>query len=327
MNPRLALYELAHMHRLDATATQRLFDAAGFGEEPADLQSWFWKGVAVLAAALVGLGLILWLAANWDSLGRMGRFALLQGSVLAMGLGAAAIPRLRAPLGLLALLCIGGLFAYFGQTYQTGTDPWQLFAVWALLALPLCLGARSDVLWAPWALVVMTAISLWTHAHTGHRWRAEPQDLAAYAMAWLAALAVIAALSPAAARFTGAGPWAMRTAATLTVMAMTLAAIVALFHENVAPHYPLALALFALAAAVVARRNTFDVFVLSAVALGLNTLLVAGLARWVFDSGSHGEPIGQLFLIGIVAAGLLAGSVSIITRLARRYATTQETSA
>lgn len=324
MNPRLALYELAHQHRLDAPATQRLFQAAGYAEEPPAVQAWFWKVVAVLAAALVGLGIILWLAANWESLGRMGRFALLQGCVLAMGLGAAAMPRLRVPLGLLALLTIGGLFAYFGQTYQTGADPWQLFAVWALLALPLCLGARSDVLWAPWALIVMTAISLWTYAHTGHRWRAEPQDLQAYALAWLAALAVMAALSPAAARFTGAGAWALRTATTLTVMAMTLAAIVALFHKNVAPHYPLALALFAMAAAVLAQRRAFDVFALSAVVLGLNTLLVAGLARWVFDNMGRGDEIDKLFLIGLVAAGLMAASVSTITKLARRYATAKE---
>ncbi len=324
MTPRLALYELAHRYRLDATATQALWQAAGFHKEPAAVPAWFWKSVAVLAAALGGLGLILWLAANWETLGRMGRFALLQGSVLAMGLGAAARPRLRVPLGLLALLCIGGLFAYFGQTYQTGADPWQLFALWALLALPLCLGARSDVLWAPWALVAMTAMALWTHAHTGHRWRAEPQDLRAYALAWLAALALMAALSPAAARHTGAGPWALRTAATLTVMAMTLAAIVALFDKSVAPHYPLALALFALAAGVLAQRRTFDVYALSAVALGLNTLLVAGLARWLFEGSSRGDPVGQLFVLALVAAGLLAASVSAITRLARRYGVAEE---
>ena len=73
--------------------------------------------------------------------------------------GALWRPALRAPLALLAFLGTGGLFAYFGQTYQTGADAWQLFALWGALALPLCLGARSDALWAPWALVVMTAIS------------------------------------------------------------------------------------------------------------------------------------------------------------------------
>ena len=97
------------------------------------------------------------------------------------------------------MLGIGALFAYFGQTYQTGADPWQLFALWAVLALPLCLGARSDVLWAPWALVVVTAISLWTHAHLGHRWRVQPEDLRTHALAWLLAVLLVGWAQPAAA--------------------------------------------------------------------------------------------------------------------------------
>jgi len=47
---------------------------------------------------------------------------------------------------------IGGLFAYFRQTYQTGADAWQLFALWAALGLPLCLGVGSVVPWAPWEI-------------------------------------------------------------------------------------------------------------------------------------------------------------------------------
>ena len=34
---------------------------------------------------------------------------------------------------------IGGLFALVGQTYQTGADVWQLFAVWTLCQLPFLL--------------------------------------------------------------------------------------------------------------------------------------------------------------------------------------------
>jgi hypothetical protein len=79
------------------------------------------------------------------------------------------------------------------------------------LALPLALAARSDV---PWALVGMVAISLWIQARTGHRWRVEPQDLGTYPVGWLACGLLLAALSPAAARFTGAGAWALRTAGT-----------------------------------------------------------------------------------------------------------------
>ena len=289
--------------------------------EPPALTRWLPRGLAVLAAVLFGFGVVMWVAANWDEFGRFGRFALLMGFVGVMGTGAALRPALRAPLGLLVLLGIGALFAYFGQTYQTGADPWQLFALWALLALPLCLGARSDVLWAPWALVVVTAISLWTHARLGHRWRVEPGDLATHALAWLAAAALVAGLSRALQRYTGAGLWGLRTAATLVVVMTTAAALGGLFHRTVAPHYLLGLLLLAGAAGLLCLRQAFDVFVLSAVALGLNTLLVAGLARALFDD-HQGDAIGSLLLIGLVAAGLLAGSVSAILKLARHHGQT-----
>jgi len=285
---------------------------------PAGAAHWLPRGLAVLAAALLGFGVVMWIAANWESLGRFGRFALLMGFVGVMGAGAALRPALRAPLGLLALLGIGALFACFGQTYQTGADPWQLFALWALLGLPLCLGARSDVLWAPWALVVVTAISLWTHARLGQRWRVEPEDLATHGLAWLAAALLVAWLSRALQRYTGAGPWGLRTAATLAVVMTTAAALGGLFHRPVAPHYALGLLLLVGAAALLCLRQGFDVFVLSAVALSLNTLVTAGLVQALFDD-HRGDAIGSLMLIGLVAAGLLAGSVSVILKLTKRY--------
>src|SRR5690606_20369814 len=102
--------------RLDARGTQRLQQLAGFDEEPAALRERGALGVAVLGAALGGLGIVFWIAANWASLGRFGRFALLQSVIAATCAGALARPAARAPLSLLALLATGGLFAYFGQT-------------------------------------------------------------------------------------------------------------------------------------------------------------------------------------------------------------------
>ena len=316
MNLRLALFELIARHGLDAGAAQRLHRVAGLHDEPASMARVLPRGAAVLGAALGGLGLILWIAANWETLGRFGRFALLQAFVLVMCLGALSRPAARAPLGLLALLGIGGLFAYFGQTYQTGADPWQLFALWAALALPLCLGVRSDVLWAPWALVTVTAISLWTHAHVGQRWwRVERDDFGAYTLAWSAALLLVAALSRPAQRFTGAGLWALRTAATLAVVMISFSALGALFGRDIAPQYAAAIAVLAVAAVGLASRAAFDVYALSAVALGLDTLLVCGLARWLFDAQNR-DHIASLLLIGAVAAALLAASVSALLRLA-----------
>lgn len=282
------------------------------------LVQWFSRGVAIFSAGLGGFGVILWVAANWESLGRLGQFALLQTLVLAAGLGATWSHRARAPLGFLAFFGIGALFAYFGQTYQTGADPWQLFALWGALALPMCFGARSDVLWTPWALVAMAAISLWTHTYSGHRWAVEPDLLNVHLLAWSATLALAAMLSPVLSRWTGASAWSFRTAITLSVAAIGLAALGGLFHHPVQPHYPLALGGFALALGVLSTRRWFDVFALSAVALGLDVLLVCGSIRLLMDNG-HGDWIGRLMLIGLLAAGLLAVSVSLILRCARRH--------
>lgn len=319
MNLRLALYQLAAEHRLDARAMQRLEGLAGLHDPPERLGVWLPRGVAVLAAALGGFGLILWIAANWETLGRVGQFALLQGVAAVMCLGALWRVAARAPFGLLALLAIGGLFAYFGQTYQTGADPWQLFALWAALALPLCLGVRSDVVWAPWALVAMSGVALWVHAHTGHQWRVQPDDLRVQLFGWAAAFVLVGALSSPLRRWSGAGVWALRTALTLAVIMITLTALGGLFHSPIAWHYALGLVILAAGAVALAQPRCFEVYGLSAVALGLNSLLVAGLARLLFDKHAGADPIGQLLVLGLVAAGLLAASVTLILRLSRSH--------
>lgn len=318
MDLRLALYRLARQHGLAAAGVRSLEDCAGLRREPGGVALWAPRAVAGLGAALVGLGLVFWVAANWQAFGRFGRFALLEAVVAVACLGAFLRPAARGPLGLVALLAVGGLFAYFGQTYQTGADPWQLFALWAVLALPLCFAARSDLLWAPWSLVAMTAVALWVHAQTAHRWRVEPQDLGVHAAAWLAALALVAALGPALQRHTGVGAWGRRTAVTLLVATVTVTGLGALFFgREVAPQYGLALALFAVAGWVLSRPRGFELYGLSAVALGLDTLLVCGLARWLLHDHRGGEPVGVLFVIGLAAAGLLAATVQAVLRLLR----------
>lgn len=319
MDLRLALHELEAAHGLDDDASRRLHALAGLGTEPPALKRWLPLGLAALAAALLGLGLIFWIAANWETLGRFGRFAVLQGAIVAMGVGALARPAWRAPLALVVLLATGALFAYFGQTYQTGADPWQLFALWAALALPLALAVRSDLLWAPWTLIAFVAIALWIHAHTGHRWRVEPDDLAVHLLGWAAAGAIVLAMSALARSPTGAGVWALRTAVTLAVVVITSTALAGLFSRSIATHYGVGLLVLAALAAAFVPRRSFDVFALSAVALGLNTLAVAGLGRLLFEN-AHGDPIGRLFLLGALAAGMLAASVNGVLRLARAHA-------
>lgn len=276
------------------------------------------RGVAILAAALLGLGALFWVAAHWDTLGRIGQFALLQGVVAVAALAAALRPSARAPLMLLALLGQGGLLACFGQTYQTGADPWQLFAWWAVLALPLALAARSDVVWTPWSLVVAVAVSLWLHAHQGRRWSGDHAGLLWQLAGWGLMLALCAGLSawPPLRRRTGAGPWGFRTAVVLTCVLVGLTGLSALFSSAVRPAYWLALALLALAAFGIVRARLHDLHALSAVGLALDVLLVGGLARLLLRDG-RGDAFEAFLLLGLAAAALVAATVTLILRLPR----------
>lgn len=321
MNLRLALYALAARYDLSPQQSAQLRELSGLDAEPVAGARWLPRLVAILAAALVGFGIILWLAANWADLGRMTKFALLEGLTLVTVCGAALRTAARAPLLLLALLAQGGTLAFFGQTYQTGADPWQLFALWAGLALPLALAARSDALWVPLAVVAVTAIALWTYAHTGRSWSLREEVAMLHLAGWFMALAVALLLGPLAGvrRLTGAGPWSFRAAVTLAVILIAVTALSALFSVRIQAHYALGLLVLAgtgFAMVVVGLR---DVLALSVIALALDTLLIGGLARLLLEQADT-DWTARLFLLGLAAAGLVAATVTLVRRLLPRDA-------
>lgn len=130
-------------------------------------RSTLWLGVLLLGSAAV-----CWVAANWQDMSKVQRFAGAQGLLAACALAAAwAGLRLRGrpgvrrsiPGALLALagILLGALLALLGQTYQTGADTWELFAWWAVLLLPWALAAASQAVWLLWALVLNLAAALW----------------------------------------------------------------------------------------------------------------------------------------------------------------------
>jgi uncharacterized membrane protein len=314
MGLRSSLIDTAALHGLDGQGLKHLLAWADVDAEPQGIPRQAPRILAVLAALMLGLGLIFWVAANWGDTPRVGKFALLQGVVLMAGAGAMFLPGLlRAPLALFTMLGIGGLFAFFGQTFQTGADPWQLFAVWAALALPLALAARSDVVWLPWVLVAMSGVTLWAHAAIGRVWRFDANDTDVQAIACVSAAMIVLLVSRKLQRFTGAGLWALRMAAWLFASMVTLLGVLALFNSPIEPHYWVSLVVIIAACAWFASRSGYDLMALSVAALGLNVLAMAGLARWLLHGGTS-DGIGSLFVLGSTAAAALAGTVSLLMR-------------
>lgn len=158
--PPVDLYALVRHFQLSATQARQLATCV---QElpPVDWAARLWRGLIVVAALLLGGGLIFWIAAQWPEQTRSFKLHVLQAAVLLPLLAAMALAQIRTAALLLATLALGGLLAFVGQTYQTGADAWQLFALWAALALPWTVVARSDGLWGLWLLVGAAGLTFW----------------------------------------------------------------------------------------------------------------------------------------------------------------------
>ncbi len=150
------LDSLAHSRHLDARAWARAREIVAFVPDASGWQRIVGVAVTLAGALFLATAVVFFLAYNWDALGRFARLALVVASLVAVAV--AAIWRGQSMSGraahFAAMGVAGALLAYIGQTYQTGADPWQLFAAWAVLVLPWALSAA----WAPtWALVLLLA--------------------------------------------------------------------------------------------------------------------------------------------------------------------------
>jgi uncharacterized membrane protein len=315
MNLRVAILVLADRHNLAPEAGRRLRQLAALDAPPPSLLRYLPLGMAVLAAVLAGLGLVFWVAANWEVLPRTARFVLLEATVLATLLAAWRVPAARIPFSLLGFIACGGLFAYFGQTYQTGADPWQLFALWAALTLPLCLAVRHDVLWVAWVIVALTAAQLLAQVRTNGWWWNTEISLADSLGSWVPALVLALVFKFAPRAWTGAGAWPVRLSMIYAIIGLATTSGRSLFSTAGSGFYPISLLIVALLAVAFSRRGLFDIFVLSALGLAANVLLVCGMAQLLL--GVRGNEIVALLVIGGVSAALLAGTVKLIVHLAR----------
>ena len=138
-----------------------------------------WLGMLALTCAVLFL-----VAYNWSEMARWLRFGLVQAALVAsIGVywwaegrgvvddgvvdeGIAENIVARAALTAASLL-LGVLLALFGQVYQTGADPWQLFFFWAVLMLPWAVVARFDALWILWLGLLNLSLALYLRTWGG----------------------------------------------------------------------------------------------------------------------------------------------------------------
>jgi uncharacterized membrane protein len=160
-------------HTLTAPGIERALQLTENRPSSTDWRTFGVKSLGLAGMAALGAGLIFFIAANWQSMGVMGRFAIVQVAVL-LGVGIAwwkapshinGVSNVMPAALIFATLASGTVLALFGQTYQTGADVYELFSFWALLTLPFALAGMSGALWGVWVCILNVALALFSGWH------------------------------------------------------------------------------------------------------------------------------------------------------------------
>ena len=274
-----------------------------------------WLGGLALAFAAV-----FFIAYNWTDMGRMGKFGLVEVLiVLAVGaywkLGDNTVAG-KVSL-LVATIFLGVLLALFGQTYQTGADPWQLFFNWALLMLPWAIVGRFPAIWLVWIALINLSIVLYHQAFRGVFGLMFGSD---NSMLWLTfafnSLALVAWEVLSRPWPWLAERWAIRLLAVGSGVPLTWLVIYGIVDRE----HGLVLAGSAWAAwmAVMVfayRRKRPDLFMLAGCCLSGIVVLVTFLGRHLLDTGEA----GGFLVLALAVIGLGAGAAVWLRNVHREW--------
>lgn len=292
---------------------------------------WLDRVLLILGTALLCAGVIVFFAFNWADLHKFSKFGLI-GALLTLLAGFAAWRQPGDMAGRAALagaqVVSGVLMAVIGQTYQTGADAWQLFALWTLLAAPWALAARAAPHW--WIVLVIGNVALLRYCSvrlgiggmfdllfSARHARETMMFLLATSIVQLAAWYGLAAV---------AGRWGFRGATgprLLGLLACGYAGWVGLM--SVLSHNIDAVGVLVAIAALLAlgawfRWRAFDIVVLSLVCLTGIGVILSVVGRWLADA--HGD-FGAFLLLALLTIGMAVAAATWLLRAWRAVSGSQ----
>lgn len=304
MNPRQTVLDWAEQGRIAPANLRRALESAGALPTPGGWRSFLDHLLLWLGTVLVAVGVIFFFAYNWQDLGRFAKLGLVEALVLA---ALAFVWRLGVdrPAGKAALLAasllVGTLLALVGQIYQTGADPFELFAAWALAILPWVVLGRFAALWVLWLALVNLAVTLYYGAFGGFFGLVFSPPTLLWALLALDA-AALAAWELAAARVSWLrGRWAPRLLATAVGGLATALTLWDIF-ESWTSFAPAAWIAWIAVTYAVYRRRRPDLYILAGAVLSVIVIVATFLAD-LLEMDVFEPLLIALLVIGLSAAG------------------------
>lgn len=304
--------QLIELIEQGAIPEEKICDALKATKVLPDGKSWstfinnllLWLGGLALVSAV-----LFFIAYNWSEIGRFGKFGMMEGFIV---LAIVAYCRLgdhstASKVSLLvATICLGVLMALYGQTYQTGADPWQLFFNWALLMLPWAIIGRCPAIWIFWVVLMNTSIVLYHQTFRGIFWFMLGSETG---MLWL--IFIFNTLLLAVWEFLEESwrwlseRWAIRFLAVGSGVPLTWLVLHTIFDRNDGRFLPgLAWVIWLASMYFIYRKTKPDLFMLAGCCLSVITVVVSFLGKHMLKDG---DPGGFLF-IALVVIGMGAGA-------------------
>lgn len=285
-------------------------------------QGWLDRALMILGTALLCAGVIVFFAYNWAELHKFAKFGLL--AALLSVLAAVAYVRPSGDLAGHAALAgaqivSGVLLAVIGQTYQTGADAWQLFALWALLAAPWALAARAAPHW--WIVLVVANVALLRYCSVRLGVGAmidllfsapQARDTMTFLLgASLLQLAVWFGLARFASHLGFRGMTGPRLIGALVCAYAGWLGVMSVLSQNFAPIGWLTGAAALVGLIVWCRWRAFDIVVLSLAGLTGIGLVVVAAGRWMVDRDGG---FGAFLLLAMITIGLAVVAATWLLR-------------
>jgi len=159
--------ESGHIEKDNINQALKLSDAQPSADEWLKFLkvAFLWMGMISLCC-----GVIFYFAYNWQDMSRFTKFALIESIMLLSTFAYIRFAKTKIITSVTLMgmtLFTGALLALVGQTYQTGADPWQLFATWSVLILPWVFIARATSLWILWGVIINLSVSLFLQVSHG----------------------------------------------------------------------------------------------------------------------------------------------------------------
>lgn len=263
-----------------------------------------WLGGLALAFAV-----LFFIAFNWDDIGRFAKFGMVEVLIILAIVVFCTVGH-HTTAGkvslLFATICLGVLLALYGQTYQTGADPWQLFFSWAMLMLPWAIIGRFSAIWVVWVMLLNISLILYYQTFGGILWLMSGSETGVLWLIFiLNTLFLIAWELMTATWHWMSERWPPRLLATAGGVPLTWLVLHSIFaYDGGGPLPGIVWSIWLIIMYVIYRRTRLDLFMLAGVCLSGITVVTSFLGKQMLEDLTA----GSFLVLALMVIGMGGGA-------------------